>query len=181
MIIYSNPFRSDKNIGKAYNEFIECLNVPLDTWIVIQDGDIAYLTDDWGKRIEDSIALDGNKFGLIGCKTNRIRGRHQLHEHIFSSDFNVKNHHEIAKEYNEIGIEPINRDDVIAGYLMAFTKRTWLMAGGFTEKTPSADAIFNEKVRNLGKQIGQFKNLYVFHCYRLWSDDPFTETKHLKI
>ena len=181
MIIYSNPFRSDKNIGKAYNEFIECLNVPLDTWIVIQDGDIIYLTDDWGKRIEDSLALDGDKFGLIGCKTNRVRGRQQLHNHIFSKDFDIKNHHKIALKYNEIGISPIDRDEVIAGYLMAFTKRTWLKVGGFTEKTPSADAIFNEKVRNLGKKIGQFKNLYVFHSYRIWSDNPFTETKHLKI
>ena len=80
MIIYSNPFRSDKNIGKAYNDFIKCLNVPDDTWIVLQDGDITYLTDDWGKRIEESLALDGEKFGLVGCRTNRIKQTYQLHE-----------------------------------------------------------------------------------------------------
>ena len=180
MIIYSNPFRSDKNIGLAYNEFIQCLNVPNDTWIVLQDGDITFLTDDWGKRIEDSLALDGDKFGLIGCKTNRIRSKYQLHNSEFSFETDVKKHHEIALTYSETGIEPMKRGEVIAGYLMVFRKETWKRAWGFHEKNIACDAIFSEQVKGLGLQLGQFKNLYVFHCYRIWNDvNPWNDKRHL--
>jgi hypothetical protein len=180
MIIYSNPFRSDKNIGKAYNDFIRCLNVPEDTWIVLQDGDITYLTDDWGKRIEDSLALDGNKFGLVGCRTNRIKQHYQLHEGNFSFDTDIKNHYQIALTYNEVGIEPMGRGEVIAGYFMAFKKSTWQAVGGFMEKNIACDAIFSEQVKATGLKLGQLKNLYVFHCYRIWNDtEPWKDKKHL--
>jgi hypothetical protein len=48
-IFYSNPFDLDKNIGKAYNEYLASINANDDDWIVLQDGDILYLTPDWGK------------------------------------------------------------------------------------------------------------------------------------
>jgi len=95
-IFYSNPFSLDKNIGKAYNEYLASINANDEDWIVLQDGDILYLTPDWGKRIHDALSLDGDKFGLVGCYTNRLRSKHQLHEKSFSNDLNIRNHYNIA-------------------------------------------------------------------------------------
>jgi hypothetical protein len=50
-IFYSNPFDLNKNIGKVYNEYLSSLNANDEDWVVMQDGDILYLTGDWGKRI----------------------------------------------------------------------------------------------------------------------------------
>ena len=122
-IFYSNPFSLDKNIGKAYNEYLSSLNANDEDWIVMQDGDILYLTPDWGKRINDALYLDGDKFGLVGCYTNRLRSKHQLHEKAFSSDLNVRNHYNIAMSYEGEGIQEIK--EYIAGFFMAFQYKTW--------------------------------------------------------
>jgi hypothetical protein len=74
-------------MGGAINQFIKSLNASDNDWIVIQDGDMLYLTADWGKRIYDALQKDGDNFGLVGCYTNRLRGRHQLHNNEFSYQY----------------------------------------------------------------------------------------------
>lgn len=179
MIVYANPFRSDLNIGKSYNEFINCLNVPDDTWIVIQDGDICYLTPDWGKRIEDALTLDGDKFGLVGCYTNRIKEPKQCHEFKFSNDSDIRNHVAIAHCYQGQGIQEVNFD--IAGLFMAFQKKTWSLVGGFKENDIACDFDFNRRVRAQKLKVGLIRSLYVWHTYRIWTDNPWNSKgiKHL--
>jgi len=179
-IVYSNPFSINKNIGRALNEF--CEKWEDDTWIVLQDGDITYLTPDWGERIYKSLALHGSRFGLIGCFTNRLRGMHQCHNNTFSEDMNIKNHIKIAQseKYEDPGITDLKQLGV-AGCFMAFKKSTWKEVGGFEENHIAFDTIFNQKVRAKGLKIGIMDNLYVFHLYRAWSDkNPFDEKSHLK-
>jgi hypothetical protein len=176
-IFYSNPFSLDKNIGKAYNEYLSCLNANDEDWIVIQDGDIMYLTADWGKRINDALCLYGNKFGLVGCYTNRLRSKHQLHGNAFSYDLNVRNHFEIANSYKEEGIQEIK--EYIAGFFMAFQYKTWKKIK-FTENSLAFDSLFSMRVKELDLKIGLIRSLYVFHGYRLWTDDePWNDKKHL--
>lgn len=177
-IFYSNPFSLDKNIGKAYNDFIKNLNAQDDDWIVMQDGDILYLTSDWGKRIYDALALDGDKFGLVSCYTNRLRAKHQLHKNEFSYDLNVRNHYEIALNYQGEGIEEIKQ--YVAGFFMAFQYKTWKAVKGFEENSVAFDSLFSMRVKELGLKIGLIRSLYVFHGYRLWTDvEPWNEKKHL--
>jgi hypothetical protein len=176
-IFYSNPFSLDKDIGKAYNEYLCSLNANDDDWIVMQDGDILYLTPDWGKRINDALCLDGDKFGLVGCYTNRLRSKHQLHENAFSYDLNLRNHFEIANSYKEDGIQEIKQ--YIAGFFMAFQYKTWKKIK-FTENSLAFDSLFSMRVKELDLKIGLIRSLYVFHGYRLWADvDPWNEKKHL--
>src|SRR5690606_25236005 len=61
-IWYSNPYNTSKNIGKALNDF--CALVPDKDWICLQDGDMLYLTPEWGKQIEDVVKTHGDNFGL---------------------------------------------------------------------------------------------------------------------
>lgn len=178
-IFYSNPYRSDKNIGKAYNDFIKSLQAEDNDWVVIQDGDMMYLTPDWGRRIEDALALDGEKFGLVGCYTNRLNSKNQLHKNTFSEETDICKHYEIALTYNQDGIEPFKH--IVAGLWMAFQIKTWKKLGGFTENNISCDAIFNAKVRDAGMKVGLIRSLYVFHLYRIWAEkEPWNERKHLK-
>lgn len=171
-IWYSNPWSNTKNIGGAINEFCSLIKNPND-WIVIQDGDICYLTSDWGKRIEDAIRKEGHKFGLLGCYTNRIRERKNCHNGEFSDNMDIKFHHSIAESYKNEGIEEIKHG--IAGYFMAFQKKTFDLVGGFKENTITFDTHFNISVRKQGLKLGLIRNLYVWHSYRLWAKDPWSD------
>jgi GT2 family glycosyltransferase len=123
--------------------------------------------------------MEGEKFGLIGCYTNRLNSKWQLHQNNFSEEMDIRKHYEIAISYNDEGIEEYKH--IVAGCWMAFQYKIWKKIGGFIEKNISCDAIFNSQVRDLGLKIGLIKSLYVFHLYRIWSDgDPRNERKHLK-
>lgn len=178
-IYYSNPYSIEKNFGKALNNFVSL--VPNgDDWVVIQDGDITYLTPDWGKRIHAALEVDGDKFGLVGCYTNRLRGTHQLHTGKLSHDHNIKNHYDIALTYDRAGIHDIGHLG-IAGFFMAFKKSTWDRAGGFKENTHVFDTEFNRSVRALGMKLGLIGSLYVYHSYRVWTEnDPANNYQHLR-
>jgi cellulose synthase/poly-beta-1,6-N-acetylglucosamine synthase-like glycosyltransferase len=179
-IYYSNPYSQEKKIGKALNEF--CSIVPNDDdWIVLQDGDILYLTPTWGKLIYESLKFNGDQFGLIGCYTNRLRGLHQLHNNEISNDHEIRYHFGIAKEYElrESKVNDINGLGV-AGLFMAFKKSTWKQVNGFDEESIAFDTIFNQKVKALGYKTGLINNLYIYHGYRLWNDiNPQDDTTHL--
>jgi GT2 family glycosyltransferase len=179
-IYYSNPYSTSKNFGKAINDF--CRLVPNDNdWIVIQDGDIIYLTSDWGNRIEKALEMEGDKFGLVSCYTNKLRNTNQLHRGKFNFSNNLEEHYEIAITYDQTGIIDIGKLNV-AGFFMAFKKSTWIACKGFDENTRVFDTIFNNKVRALGMKVGLIRSLYVYHAYRIWSksSQPWNDYKHLK-
>ena len=177
-IFYSNPYDLDKNIGKAYNDYIKSLKADDDDWIVIQDGDMLYLTPDWGKKIYDALLLDGDKFGLVGCYTNRLRSTDHLHENKFSFNNDMRAHYEIARTYQGEGIAETKH--LVAGVFMAFKYKTWKAVGGFNEANLGFDSIFNMKIKDIGLKVGLIRSLYVYHLYRIWADtEPWNEKKHL--
>lgn len=176
LIFYSNPYSVSKNFGGAINEF--CTLMPDDCWIVIQDGDITYLTTDWGARIAASLETNGDKFGLIGCFTNRLAVKGQLHNGLFSEDHNILNHIPIAKSYSSFEITEVHHP--IAGLFMAFKKSTWTKLKGFKENTYSFDVDFSVRVRSAGMKIGLMKGLYIYHQYRPLSKNPKTDIRHLR-
>jgi cellulose synthase/poly-beta-1,6-N-acetylglucosamine synthase-like glycosyltransferase len=180
-IYYSNPYSVEKNIGKAINDF--CQIVPNDDdWIVVQDGDILYLTPDWGKRIHDALKVDGDRFGLVSCYTNRLSSGHQLHGGKRSDNHDIRHHYEIAMSYTREGIEEIKRFNNIAGFFMAFKKSTWRKVGGFRENDIAFDTTFCTAVKAKGYKIGLIRSLYVYHAYRIWNEDgkPQRDKAHLK-
>lgn len=126
-IWYSNPYSAEKNIGKALNEFCEL--VPENDWICLQDGDMLYLTPDWGKQIEDVIRKHGDNYSLFGCVTNRLGRKAQRHEGTFSNNHDIKHHFEIAQKLRDehwAEVEDITRQRYVAGLFMLFPKKLWL-------------------------------------------------------
>lgn len=163
-VFYSTPFRSDKNIGKANNDFIELL--PDDAWVCITDADAMFLRPDFGKCIEEII--NNTSFDLIGCVTNRLGGVHQLYNKEFSEDLNVYNHYEIANKLWEDNGSKTSTTTGVAGVCMIFSKKTWVKAGKFREKSITCDTEFNKSVVRVGGKIGLAEGLYMFHAYRIW-------------
>lgn len=177
-IYYSNPYSIEKNFGKAINDF--CQIVPNDDdWIVIQDGDICYLTPEWGRIIHDSLALNGDRFGLIGCYTNCLNSLDQLHGKKRVIDLPMIDHYHIAKSYQSLDIVDFPKG-IIAGFWMAFKKSTWKKVGCFSENDRSFDITFSLKVQKAGMRIGIMQGLYVYHLYRIWDNGNPLSIDHLK-
>jgi GT2 family glycosyltransferase len=167
MIIYSNPYNSQKNIGKAYNDFIRSLNVPDDTWIVLQDGDIMYLTPNWGSQIESVVATHGEKYHLYGCYTNRVGIEHHLIGGVFSNIHELRFHRIRAEEFEKRYYAKVHEiNSTVAGFFMLFQVKTWKAVGGFDEGTLIADILFSEKILSRGGKTALIKGLYVYHSYR---------------
>lgn len=178
MIHYITPYSTENNIGKAYNEAINC--VPNDEdWIVLRDGDTMFLTPNWGRIIEENLKLHEGEYALLGAKTNRIGVYHHKEQGMFN-EFDVRKHYDKALELEQAkrnNVQKVGFD--IAGFFMAFQKKTWIAVGGFPENTPVFDRIFTRKVRQIEGKVGVMEGLYLFHCYRIWSDNPENDVTHL--
>lgn len=179
MIHIISPWSSEKNFGKAINDAIERLNPDANDWVLLKDGDSCFLTPDWGNQLETIVANAGD-YDLIGCLTNRLREPYQLATH---SDFDVfnqmdmKEHYEMASLANEIlgcEIKPFRND--VAGFFMLFRVSAW-MNNKFRENTPLFDRYFTRGIKK--GRVGIVPGLYVLHLYRLWSDNPKNDSKHL--
>lgn len=179
---YSNPYDPGKDIGAAINEFCEAVPGE-DDWIVLQDGDIMYLTPDWGKQIYDALVRNGSDYDLIGCMTNRLGGQHQLVTGMYDVT-DIRKHYEVASKLaaeKYAVVEPIKQG--IAGMFMCFRKSTWKkyrMNEG-TYGTVKFDTEFGKAVLSGGGRIGLMKGLYVFHLYRIWANthESRYDIKHL--
>lgn len=177
-IWYSNPYNTEMNIGKALNEFCEL--VPDGDWICLQDGDILYLTPDWGVQIEEVVKKHGSDFGLIGCMTNRLSRPIQRIEEL-NDNHDLKYHYETAlklSKENWAEVENITDKKYIAGMFMLFPKEVW-KKNKFVENSPAFDDYFSRMVRKSGYKLGLMKGLYVYHLYRIWSETPTKERAHL--
>lgn len=179
-VFYSNPYDTDGNIGRGLNEFCEI--VPDDAWICLQDGDITYLTPKWGKQIEDVVRMHGDNYGLIGCVTNRL-GRNIQRVGDINGHHDMLRHAQLAKEIEENHwgeVEDITDKKYIAGMFMLFPKKVWKKVGGFPENNIAFDDAFSKAVRKKGYRLGLMKGLYVYHLYRIWSDNPSKDRQHLR-
>lgn len=166
MIHYLFPYSTTKNIGGAYNEAIRNTKAEPNDWIVIKDWDVAFLTPDAGRQV-DEIARTTD-FTLLGCMTGRLRAKDQLVNGKFDTRVNMFKNLEdaqrVEKEHWAV-VEPI---PIVAGMFLMFRWQTWANVGGFEENSHRADMEFNRDIIRMGGKIGVMKGLYCFHAYRLW-------------
>lgn len=177
-IHYISPYCTKKNIGRALNEAIKQLHANDDDWIVHTDQDICFLRPDSKKQIE--AVLSNTDFTVLGCLTNRLASPHQLYGGKFNEDADIREHIEIANEchthsYGIVTSTTIN----IAACLMAFRVSTWKEIGGFRENSIRFDSEFTDAVQASDGKLGIMQGVYVFHLYRMWSDNPKWEVGHL--
>ena len=181
-IYYCTPFSQDKNLGKAYNEYVRKLATNQDDYIFFIDGDVQILDSNWGNHVKDLI----NKYpetGIFTALTNRCGNLKQCHLGIRNQSENILGQYELAqviKKNNYWQVTEINR--VISGYFFGFSIKTFDLVGGFSENEGEilkVDNRFSKKVLEAGKKILLMCGVYVFHYYRLHEADPKHSIQHL--
>lgn len=170
------PYRSDKNLGRAYNETLA--RIPDGDAACFLDYDVMMLTPDAGAIIQTY--AEQNPGCLLTCLTNRVSplSRKQLLGGVVSEDPDVRNHIRIAEDRRSYlyTVSPVNRD--ISGMLMVIPKALWLeFPFDETGKCLGVDTHYGRKIRAAGKQILRMNGLYVFHAYRITTG--ITDKSHL--
>lgn len=172
------PFATDKNFGKAINDACERFND--DEWILLTDGDINFLTPNWGRQIAE--VIEKNDYSLYGCVTNRLAMPTQRHNGEFSDNHDMLHHCEIAKQRETdrwCEVTDITSKKIVAGMFMLFPKTLWNKIK-FQEKTLHFDSLFSKAVVAQGGRLGLIEGLYAYHFYRGWSDNPRFDVSHLQ-
>lgn len=172
---YTTIWDSGKNYGGYINSFCEL--VPPDDWICITDGDVMFLTDDFGKQIEDIIDRNGHIYDVFGATMNRLGGVHQLADNRRCEVPDILYHMGIARTLWDVwkwDVKPSIKP--IAAACMFFSRKTWEKTR-FIEKSPRFDSDFCRRIQQKGGKLAICKGLYVFHKYRL--GDPTLSPNHL--
>lgn len=176
MITFLSPYRTDKNIGRAYNESVSAAP---DGWVCITDYDAMFLLPDAKARIIDVCENTPPGDYLYSVMTNRLNMSmcsHQLYEGWCSEDPNIMNHLDIANKMHSD--KRVTQCSLVAGVCLIFRKSTWEKAK-FKENTNLFDQLFSKDVMRIGGQLGIIKGVYIFHLYRMGQKNPSSYTKHL--
>lgn len=175
-ISYIQPYATDLNIGRAYNE--EVARIPDDHYVVILDQDVMFLHPKTKAQIQ-AIVNKNTDYALFGCRLSRIGSGRQCPGGQSSDDPNIMNHYEIAKDLHEREYGQVSHYHYpIAGAFMCFPKATWNRVK-FQEKNIAFDTQFSRDVMRFGK-IGMMEGVYLFHLYRLWAENPKAYKDHLR-
>lgn len=170
------PYCLDKNYGKMLNDRIA---LEPDGWILLRDSDCCFLTPEYGKQIAEVCA--NTDFDLIGCVTNRLGRPIQRHTLEMCNNWDMQEHYKRAvqrQSENWGQIQDVTETKYIAGMFMLFRKSTWERIK-FKENTPFFDDIFSNAVVKSGGRLGLMRGLYMFHLYRIWSNNPKFDNSHL--
>lgn len=162
------PFSLEKNLGKAYNQAFESTT---SDWLCLRDYDTMFLSPNsipiMYKYIE--------KFpdtGIFICRTNRIGGKavNQLAKGLTKASDNdsIRFWEGQARRMESKGIICTEVYDVISGYLMLISRKTWEEIK-FNEnmKCLGVDNQFSEEVLRSGRKIRVMESILVWHTYRL--------------
>lgn len=181
VIHYISPYSTDGNIGRALNE--ACALVPDGDWICLRDGDMMYLTPDWGKQIEEVIRRHGDQYDLFGCMTNRLGGQTQLISGMYNETDIVKHYEKAVELAKDHWAEVVPIRARVAGMFMLFNKSTWKKHRFAEGKYQGVkfDIQFGKDILRAKGNVGLIKGLYVFHLYRIWSEasNPIGDIRHL--
>jgi len=170
MIFCCTPFRTDMNLGRAYNEVMERL-AP-DDWACFLDHDACWTTPHWHQQIADAIAAQPNA-GLFTAVTNRIASRWQQASETLQLGDDIAAHRR-AGQIRTANRQLLDVTDTqgIGGVVMVINKQAWgRVDGGFVDGLFCVDHNMHFAQRRLGSRVWLIEGLYVYH-WRGSSRDP---------
>lgn len=176
---YIQPYdkHSPPNIGGAINLAINQLNADQSDWICLLDHDVMFLRPDSKKQLEE--ILESTDFDILGTATNRLAMSHQLVPGMFDVT-DIRDHVKCADAMHEANYGQVFQiDDILAAFCLCFRVTTWIKLGGFHERLLQFDSLFCAAARCSKMKLGICTGIYVFHAYRLMSDNPKQDIKHL--
>lgn len=180
MIYYFKPFDTKKRLGHIHNKY--CKLVPnANDYICLLDPDTMFLHPHQQAWIEEIVEKHGDKWDLLGCMTNRVGVTNQLFEGKYRGsttfkELNVFNHILNEKDCRK-ELDNIKETNLIAGFFMLFKRSLWDKIK--FEQGIDFDIKFCNAVKKSGGRIGIMQGVYLWHSYRLLSDNPTKYKKHL--
>lgn len=176
MIHVVQPYRSDKNLGKAYNQTIRLY--PDNSWICLLDYDAMFLIPDALQHVEKYTEMFPGT-GIFTCFTNRLHpeSKGQLLG-VMSEDTDIREHIQIAERQKRELYKTTPLNHHIGGFCMVVNKETWKRCH-FREdkKCLGVDNDFSRSILDKGGSILRMDGIYVWHTYRLIGG--YRNKKHL--
>lgn len=165
------PYDLDKNLGGAYNKFMDLLND--DDWAVFLDHDAMFTTNGWMDIIQKTIKANP-EFGFFTCMTNRIGSSWQKLQGIGTTDVDDTNHDiayhrtigDLASAHNSTAVIDATHYPYMSGVVMIVKKSVWTKIGGAPDGMLGVDGQLHIRCMQNGIKLGLIPSLYVYHWYR---------------
>lgn len=183
MIWYFTPYALDKNF---LQEIERCFSiVPDDSdWVVLMDGDTAFLRPDFGHVI-DRYTKQHPDTGLFTCYASRCHYQCQVPSFGNMAETSILFHKQIADRCASEHAGKVKEiDRRIAGHLMVIRKSTWLKIRNEVFSTArdkyilGVDTKISNALLRQGFKIRLMRELYLFHYLRM--SEGFFYKKHLE-
>lgn len=165
------PFRTDANLGLAYNEAMACVGPG--EWAVMLDHDAAFTTKRWHAQIEEAIAFMPDA-GAFVSMTNRIASAWQRCGDPNSNDMAWHRRFGAERAANVRTLLDVTNTKGWGGVCFAISKEAWLAAGGFANGLGCVDHSIHFRLQAIGRRIWLIEGLYLYH-WRHWGERDTTE------
>jgi GT2 family glycosyltransferase len=176
-IYYFTPYSFEKNIGDAYNQYMELLPNDED-WACFIDGDAMFLIPDFGHVIADVVERYPDT-GMFTAYTNRVANRQQLYRGKFSDNADIRYHRNIARVCKEVNHHNVTDLQLpISGVIMVIQKKTW-KEFPFSEGMLGVDNDISRRMLQSGRKVQLMQGIYMLHYYRF--NEGREHTKHLQL
>ncbi len=163
MLHILEPYRQDKNLGRAYNDAIRYYEE--EDWICLKDYDTLFLLPDTIRQIDQYTHLYPGA-GILTCYTNRIANSEQLTGLSCIENDSIRNHIKRAKSQEMELFNVTELTKPISGFLMVIKKKTWHSVK-FDEGCLGVDNQYHKKIVAAGLKVLRMNGIYVWHTYRL--------------
>ena len=163
------PFRTDKNLGRAYNEAMGL--IPEGDWAVFLDHDAMFTTPKWHAQITEAIEAFPDAGAFVGC-TNRIASPWQR---VGGNDrtHDIAWHRKLGAERAKLRtLLDISQTKGWGGVCFAVSKAAWLAVGPFADGLGCVDHSLHFALQRAGKPVYMIEALYLFHWRHFGEPDP---------
>lgn len=172
VILHCSPYRTDKNLGVAYNEIMRLLK-PGDS-ACFQDGDSCHLLPDYGTIIEKY--HETYPGAVLTARTNRIHHlSKQLDNGIMDEKCDIREL--LMKAYSRkhlTTVTEIKPGEGMSGVLMVVPYNVWQRVPfRETGKALGVDSAFRQDLHAAGIKILIMDALLIFHVYRLLNGNDY--------
>lgn len=159
-IVTGIPFRADKNLGLAYNQFMHLL--PADAWACFLDHDAALTTPHWHAQLREAIDFMPDAGCFTAC-TNRIASKWQKAPNCPQNDDMAA--HRLYGEHRRATrtLTDITPTKGFGGVLTLISRAAWAEAGGYENGMYCCDHSIFFKLKALGRRIWMIDGLYLYH------------------
>jgi len=169
-MIYTHiAYDLDKNLGAAYNRFMNLLGD--DDWACFLDHDAMFTTEDWYHQLTELIKKypDGIFYGIANRTGHKLQLDIEHYDPKYEHD--ILFHRKVGRtiqEQNRIAVSRMDADDpqLLSGFMILVSKKTWNIVQGVTSGFLGIDNDLHKKCNEAGIPVYIARGVYLYHWYR---------------